>query len=249
MIIANLALTDLLAGCISLPCYSAMCIMQITGKDPCFMVHVSTPIVYILGVATFLITVFQAVERFIAIFYPFEYTTRFTNSAVIITSIVIWLVPCAGVIFWVLSRDTRSFNIILGVVLFTFTGVDIFCYVRIFLQTRKVETAIADQKRISGRDSERKPKTESKVARVTAMIMVNVLLCYTPQIGHSVYGLFPGEKPPESHYFLYWSWLFALVNSFINPLITFLQLSVIRNAAFGLERVSEISIAYSQAQQ
>ena len=80
VLIANLALTDWLAGCISFSGYVAVCIIQSIDNDPCFMWFFSCPIAYVLGIATFLIVSFQSVERFIAIFRPFKYHAKFTNS-------------------------------------------------------------------------------------------------------------------------------------------------------------------------
>ena len=243
MIIANLALTDWLAGCISFPCYAAICFTQSVGRNPCFIASVTTPIAYVLGIATFLIISCQAVERFIAIFYPFQYKTWVTNSAIIITSLIICLTSCSGVIFWVLSRNTLAFNIFIGVILLVFSPVNIFCHYKIYVQTRKIEKQISNQAKLSNGDKVHRPKSESKVARVTAVIMINVFVCYTPQLGFCLYDFFPIAKVPESYYFLYWAWILAMTNSFINPIITYRQLSVIRNAVFNKNRLFENSVS------
>ena len=243
MIIANLALTDWLTGCISFPCYAAICFTQSVGKNPCFIASVTTPIAYVLGIATFLIISCQAVERFIAIFYPFQYKTWVTSSSIIITSLTIWLTSCIGVIFWVLSRNTLAFNFFIGVILLVFSPVNIFCHYKIYDQTRKIEKQISNQAKLSNGDKVHRPKSESKVARVTAMIMISVFVCYSPQLGFCLYDFFPGEKVPEGNHFLYWAWMFAKINSFINPLMTFRQLSVIRNAVFNKNILCENSVS------
>ena len=233
MIIANLALSDWLAGCISFPTYATICFMQSAGKDPCSISSVTTPIGYVLGIAAFLIVSFQAVERFIGVVYPFQYKVWVTSSMLIITSLVIWLILCSGVIFWVSSRNTQVFNIFIGAIIFIFSSVDIFCHYKIYLKTKKIEKKITNQAKSSSRVRVNRPKSESKVARVTAALMMSVFVCYGPLLGSSLYGSLPGEKAPESYYFLYWSWLFSLVNSIINPLIACTQLSVIRRTVFN----------------
>ena len=232
MIIANLALSDWLAGCISFPFYAITCYMNIVGKDTCFIALVSTPISYALGIATFLIVSFQAVERFIAIIYPFNYERCITKFVVMAINLTIWFISCSAVVFWMLSRNTQVFNIFIGVIIFTFSSVNVFCYYKIYVETRKVEKEIANQARLSGEDEINRPKPESKVARVTAAIMINVFVCYSPLLGSSLYGSVQGEKVHESHYFRYWAWLLVSLNSFINPLIACTQLSVIRKAVF-----------------
>ena len=112
VIIANLALSDWLVGCISLPCYAVVCFTQSNDNNPCFIAYITIPTSYALGLATFLIVSFQAVERFIAIFYPFVYRMRFTNSVIVTASLMIWLISCSEALFWVLSRNTLAFIII-----------------------------------------------------------------------------------------------------------------------------------------
>ena len=233
MIIANLALSDWLGGCISFPTYAAICFTQSASKDPCFISSVTTPIGYVLGISTFLIISFQAVERFVAVFYPFQYRRQVTKSLVIIISLTIWLISSGVVAFWMLSRKTQEFNILVGTMTFTFTAVDILCYYKIYAKTSKIEKQIKDQAKSSGGAKESRPKFESKVARVTALMMINAFVCHTPQVGSCLYRSLSSEKSPESHHFLYWSWLLALMNSVINPLIAYMQLSVIRKAVFS----------------
>ena len=248
IIIANLALTDWLAGCISFPYYAAKCFMQSVGKDPCYMSSVTTPMGYVLSIATFLIVSFQAVERFTAVFYPFQYELRVTNCVIIIASLIIWLISCSGVIFWVTTRNTFVFNILVGAMIFTFASVDIFCYFKIYFATKKIEKQISDQARSSRRGEVNRPKSESKVARVTAMIMINVFVCYGPKFGSCLYEfILPDKKSPGRYYLLYWSAVFALINSFINPLIACTQLSVIRKAMFGRLRLFGNSVTSDES--
>ena len=242
IIIANLAITDWLAGCLIFPSYAAVCIMQSMGKDPCKIVIVATPTSFMLGTTTFLVISFQAVERYIAIFYPFQYKIRFTNSVIIITNVIIWIISCTSVLYWVLSRNTLMFNIFIVVLIFTFSSVDMFCYFKIYVQIKRIEKQIGIQAKISTEANTSRPKSESKVARVTAAILLTVLICYTPLFGCFLYASFTGEKSRESHYFLYWSALLALLNSFMNPVISCMQLSVIRKAVFWRDSSTNTSV-------
>ena len=111
--------------------------MNSVGKDTCFIALVSTPISYALGIATFLIVSFQALERFIAIFYPFKYKLWVTKFVVIVINLTIWFISCSAVVCWMLSRNTRVFNIFIGVIIFTFSSVNIFCYYKIKVETKR----------------------------------------------------------------------------------------------------------------
>ena len=63
-----------------------------------------------------------------------------------------------------LSCNTFLFNICTGAVIFTFASVDIFCYFKIYVTTKKIEKEIANQAKLSSRDEDKRPKFESKVA-------------------------------------------------------------------------------------
>ena len=198
-------------------------------EDPCSIAFVATPVLVVLGAATFFVISFQAVERYIAVFHPFHYKACFTTSIIIIINVIIWVISSSLILFWTLSRNFTVLSISLVVIAVTFTLVDIFCYLKIYMETKKVEKEIAVQVRIF---SQGYTKSESKVARITAMFLISVFLRYLPLTGWCLYGSFVHEKSRQSHYFLYWSVLAALLNSFTNPVISCVQLSVIRNAVF-----------------
>ena len=248
LIIANLALSDLLVGCISFPIYAVTCYMQSIGRDTCFIDFIVAPIAYTLGLATCLTVSFQAIERFIAIFYPFQYRTRVTKSVVIIINLIIWLVSCCAIIFWMLSRKTQVFNTFIGTIVSTFSLVDIFCYYKIFFKTKEIENQIANQANFTRGDKESRPRLESKVTRVTAMVLINVFLCHTPSFGYHLHSSLSRDKSIEGFYFLHWALMLGLVNSFINPLIAYLQLSVIRKAVFDKFTLFESCVSHIQSQ-
>ena len=135
------------------------------------------------------------------------------------------------------------YYIFIAVTILTFSLVDIFCYLRIYLQTKRIEMQIAiiQTKAFSGGNA-RRPKSESKVAQVTGMILLNVFLCYIPLLGCFLYEAFTGEMSRGSHHILYWAALPALLNSLLNPVISCMQLSVIRNAVLSRNTETKTSV-------
>ena len=247
IIIANLALTDWLTGCISFPCNIAICILAITGRNPCKIASVVIPPGYILSIATLLTITFQAVERYVAIFYPFQYKARVTNSVVIIINVAIWIISCTSVLLSVLSSYPTVFLVLKSTGILLFSSLDIFIYLKIYLETKKIEGQIATHAQVPCNDetSTFKPESNSKVTRVTVMILVNVILCYTPVALCYLYGLYVKDTSYQSQYVLYWSLMLAVLNSFTNPIISCLQLSVIRKAVFSRNKRTTGKSCYS----
>ena len=231
--IASIALTDWLVGCVSFPCITAICIMQSMDKNPCIVAVVSVPTSSALSITTFLVNSFQAVERYIAVFNPYQFKVRFTNSVVVAMNVTIWLFSFGAVLFWMLTGKFIVFSIFIGATLVMFSVVDVFCYFRIYRETKKVERQIAVQVKVSSEDETTLLKAESRVARVTAMILINVFFCYTPMCGCMIYRSLVDYEPIKAKYFSYWAALNVYLNSFTTPLISCLQLSVIRRAAFS----------------
>ena len=235
LVIANLAISDCLTGCTTFLCYTTVCIKLGLGKDPCSVAIYGTLIGYLLGFVTYLTIAFQTTERFFAIFFPFVYRTNFTIRTVAFANSLIWLTSLSAVIYYGVTKNDKIFFGILGVTSFICMNINIYCYARIFLKTRNIEKQIRKQTMSVG--DKRKLRSESKVARVTAMILSTVLACYAPLLILELYVVFGGKKTLAISYLLYWGWLLALANSSINPVITCSQLSVLRRAIFGQRRV------------
>ena len=53
----------------------------------------------------------------------------------------------------------------IGMIIFTFSLVDIFCYYKIYTKIKKIEKQIATQTKSTGEDEESKPKTPSTQIR------------------------------------------------------------------------------------
>ena len=130
-----------------------------------------------------------------------------------------------------LSRNLKVYRILIVLIVVTFLSFDIFCYSKIYWETKKIEKHIVIQTSVSGHTS--RPKSESRVARVTAMFLINVVLCYAPMAVYFLFGLFVDEKSHESKHLFYWSVLIIFLNSLTNPAISCVQLSVIRKSVFS----------------
>ena len=65
------------------------------------------------------------------------------------------------------------------------------------------------------------------------MLLISVVLCYVPLAGYFLYGSFVDEISLQSSHLFYWSVLIVLLNSLTNPVISCVQLSVIRKAVFS----------------
>eukprot|EP00112_Aurelia_sp_Birch-Aquarium-sp1_P020496 Seg5299.1 transcript_id=Seg5299.1/GoldUCD/mRNA.D3Y31 product="hypothetical protein" protein_id=Seg5299.1/GoldUCD/D3Y31 len=82
-------------------------------------------------------------------------------------------------------------------------------------------------------------KTESKITKATAMIVGVIILSFVPSFAVVIWDrVVPDDKQGITFvYANYASWIFALLNSFINPIISCTQLSVLRHAVQDIFKV------------
>ena len=226
-IIFNLATSDCLTGCSAYIFYATACIRFVMGYDACVVARVGTPLSYILGTTSFNIICLQTAERYIAIFYPYWYIEKLTVKRIICANLLTWTLSIAMVTYWTLTEDNEVFHGTVGflsLLLFTMT---ILCYILIFKQVRKIEKEMMKNQTAS-REDRKKIKSESKVAKATAIILAAFVVCFTPILFIHFYVAFMGAKTTSLSIVLYWGWLLALSNSFFNPFIACRQLTVLR---------------------
>ena len=231
-IIANLAVSDFLAGCSSFVCYAVICIHFFTGRDPCHVAVYGTFIGYTLCIVTGLTVLFQIVDRYIATFYSFWYREKFTSGRVLKINLIIWILSTCCVIYYAVSKHEKVFFSSLVLAMTVLLVTNLFCNIKIFRRIKQIKQEIQEQKRnIWGRKG---TKSDSKIVRVTVMIVTSLLICYTPFATVLVYIILDGKRTTALSVSWYWGWLLSLLNSSINPVITCSQLTVIRKAVFNL---------------
>lgn len=228
-VITNLAISDSLAGCSGYIFYATTCMRFAMGYDACPVAYIGTSWSYILGITSYNTIALQTVERFLAIFFPYWYHEKLTVKSVAIANVVTWLLSISLVTFWLITKDNRAYNGILGSLSLISFAVTVLSYLLIFREVRKIENAMIKHQTAS-REDRKKIRSESKVAKATAIILLAVVTCYTPMLFIEFYVAFIGSQTESFSIALYWAWFLAFSNSFINPLIVCRQLTALRRA-------------------
>jgi len=234
-IIFNLAISDCLTGCSSYIFYATSCIRFVLGYDACVVANIGTPWSYIVGITSFNTICLQTAERYIAIFYPYWYHEKLTVKRAILANLVTWTSSIAMVTYWILTENNEVYHGTVGflsLLLFTMT---ILCYIFIFKEVRKIEREMMKNQTAS-REDRKKIKSESKVAKATAIILIAFVVCYTPILFIHFYVALIGTKTASLSIALYWGWFLSLLNSFVNPFIAFRQLTVLRRPVIAMLR-------------
>ena len=247
IIIMNLSISDSLAGCSAYVFYATTCIRFASGYDACPVAYIGTTWSYILGVTSYFTISLQTVERYLAIFYPYWYHEKITTKAVVIANVFMWIFSIAVVVFWLVTENSRAFYGILGSFALLAFVVTVTSYVLIFRKVRKIEDEIMKNQTAS-REDRKKIRSESKVAKATAIIVAAVVTCYTPMLFIEFYIVFIGKQTFGFSIALFCAWFLSLSNSFFNPLIACRQLTVLRRSVkeilsklFPCVKASEVS--------
>eukprot|EP00112_Aurelia_sp_Birch-Aquarium-sp1_P022859 Seg6591.1 transcript_id=Seg6591.1/GoldUCD/mRNA.D3Y31 product="Trace amine-associated receptor 1" protein_id=Seg6591.1/GoldUCD/D3Y31 len=229
LIISNMALSDFLCGCTAYPCWAVISTNFILDGDPCSVAMVSTPMGYIFCATLFMSIVLQSAERYIAIFYPFWYREKMTIWVVLFLCVVTWAVSFSFVAVLVISRDNQIFSGIFGTSALVMSVGTIVSYGKIFKEVKRIEKQIACQGVVMSAD-DIKFKSESKVSKATVIILFTFLTCFAPGSVLTFCNSIAGETTYIADVLIYWFWVLALLNSFLNLLVICRQLSVFRRS-------------------
>lgn len=227
VLIANMALSDFLSSCTSFICYSITCVYFLSGRDPCAVAVIGTPLAYIFCCTSFFCIVLQSVERYLAIFYPFWYLEKLTTSIVLYLNCLVWAISISLVGVLMISKNNQLFNGIVGIVALPSLVATIIIYALIFKEVKRIEN-MSICKDVVTSPNDGKFQSESKVSKATAIILVVFVTCFGPLILLNFSTTVMGRTTYSAHVALYWCWFLALVNSFLNPFVICRQLTVLR---------------------
>lgn len=233
VIIANMAVSDLLCSCTTFILFPINSAYSLSGNDPCIIANIGVPLGYLFCATSFTSIVLQSIERYLAIFYPFWYYEKLTIHKMLLLDLSTWLLSSFLVALLMITKNKQLFYGILGATTLVLFVATIAVYIRIFREVKRMEKQSASQVVVS--ESNDTPfKTESKVAKATAIILFTFAMCFAPNILLSLCTAIMGKTTYFADLTLYWFLFLTLINSSLNPLVVCRQLSILRRSVIDL---------------
>ncbi|XP_066924743.1 beta-1 adrenergic receptor-like [Clytia hemisphaerica] len=219
-ILTNLAISDLLSGLMVQPSISAILIIansQTPLDVPCQLVIFTSVAGYTLACVSLLTVSFVSFERYVAIFYPFFYNRRISSRLLLIVCASIWIVSFVA-IFSMYFTNQHALFFWTNLVVITFTYLwNIYVYIQIMRQVNKIHRDMQQRLKVLG--TEKNVKNNSKSMRLAAVVILNLLSCYLPQIILSIWRSIPSYPLFVDGYLEYWSMTIGPFASCLNPLV------------------------------
>ena len=233
ILLACLAVTDLLTGLVVQPIRIAMEIKRIVGVGPfCGMEKLFTVSITLVTYASCTHLVLTSIERYIAIKHSLRYQTIVTKQWILIGVLLCWaftmLVTSQEIVLAVMNPETKMFSSYLHVwhmilptipVLFYVVMIYTNCY--IFSEARRQEKRIQTEQ--MPHEEAKRVKKENKAAKTIIIIFIALMLTYLPTdvAAISMAQSLSENSPPDSKYIVvYWCTMsFILLASLVNPII------------------------------
>ena len=222
ILLASMAVSDLLVGAVSIPLTTALDILLLHKKlslTICKIASANQIVLYSAVTSSLYHLTFIAWERYVAIKKWRSYKTVISKTRLKICVVVAWVLAAISAflvpILWVAEVDQK---VIAALSIFSATKTVLcvavigFFYVSIYLCIRKRKENEINQ--VSGRANTR---LENAVAKATGTVTAALLVSYVP----SIIVLFLGDTVPfvrTSSYFR-WSELLIQMNSLFNPIV------------------------------
>ncbi len=245
VLIASLALADLVVGAVTLPTFTLVHHMNLGldhNKNICLISYILSHCPTGISSVSLLVI---SIERFIAIHFPFEYQKWFTTRIMKKVSVVVWVYVwiCLPVIMFTdnhWSKDNVDMCNFADVSSCVYRHVLLLHMIGVLLVTTILHSIVAytawqHKRRIAQQLSiiraDIKIQRDAKTARMLAMILGIFYLCWVPYLLTIPFTKdHQGEDPFWLHTWEQVGGIIVICNSFLNPLIYAWQNHTFRRA-------------------
>ena len=217
ILLACLALTDLMVGLVVQPLHITKTIFLLQGKSLHEFCDIELAFTFCFSISTFATLshlLLISGERYLAIKHTFTHATVVTKARLVISSALVWI--AAIVFFIVISYLPSAILISLTAILFLIVMLQIFVY----KEARRHEKSIISQQ-VSMKDRA-KFKQEKKALKLTRIILLTIFLCFSlPMFSMSLAGYVFREtsSPNVKTLVRHLSHVPVIINSVLNPII------------------------------
>ena len=232
ILLCFLMTTDIIAGFVAMPSLAAEnVLLAMKLESPCSVFLVGRMIRFFIVDITLVTSILIVLDRYCSIFQPYYHEVQKNKTGFI--ALIVLLSWCACAIICLLSVITPEY---LPSVVFIATAdiclvvLSISVHLKIFIHTRKIQRDIAIERgKFEGDKSKMKSCYRIQGARVTAVMVGGVILCYAPQL---ITASLKRSLLNSRSYLIAFYWTTALIqfNSIVNPLVYIWQMKWFRKA-------------------
>ena len=253
MLLIALCISDLLVGVIVLPLFTSVLPMR-EWMVPYTLYYVYRYAFLLCDGLSFLCLIFIALDRYLAVCFPFMYERNATCTRIIclvvITS-VIWTIY--SVVSFV---HIKAFLTGCAMVEFLVFAVIVFCYLKVYRVVsyqRKIIFRMGNTVARDGRQDAMRRNHELNRTHTISVILVCFSICFLPSYCFLIYYLVnlgsSCGNADQMHHISFWSTFLVLANSAINPVIYCLRRTDIRRAIKMMFRPANRRIGFSPKQE
>ena len=247
ILVAWLAVLDLLSGLVVQPIFIAQELKRIFSHPPyCTLEKATTVAITGIGVTSFGILVVISIDRYISIKHPLRYQTIVTKHRIKLGLVLVLstgvLVTIQEVILAVIDSGTEIYfryskvrDLMLVIFALPFICIVTYTYCYIYSETRRQLKRLQSEQ-VSQEEAKRMKK-ENKAANTLMMILGALVLTYLPTMVLVIVTAFSDNIIIEPRVIgILWSWIttFGILGSLFNPIIFFWRIKKLRRAPFEI---------------
>ena len=226
-LIMLLSCVDLVQGLTTYPISTAILYKRSQGLTECFMIAENEVLAHCLVFATIVIICVIAAEQYFYIVHPFLHDRYISGKSLCIPSLVISaaiftvniMKPFVN-LFWRTIFEGISIGACALIFLLT-----IFFYLSMWWTWRRVQKQITDQNKEEGL----RISQQAKASKTSFLVLLAFVICYMPRISLMGYDIVVGVTRWIGIYVEWPTALMAFAKSWLNPVIYFWRLAVVRS--------------------
>ena len=241
-----LAVTDALVGVIAQPMFIASRILTLhgdTSDEHCTLAQLTKNVVRLCCSSSVVHLFLMSFERYLAIKYPFTYTTLVNKARVLGSSALAWITAVVATVPLVIT-SSKIYITINNILLVLFLASIIFCQAAVYNETRRHEKQIAAHQ--VSEAARQKFLKEKKALKLTTCVIVLLLLSYSPIFVVRILLLtFTITNVNIAYIIFYSASCVTMSNSLFNPIIYCVRMRQFRVAFIQML----LRKSYAQAEQ
>ena len=254
MLLCFLAATDFLAGLLAMPFFSIESLLRAYNSEaPCQVFLIGKLARLLTFLLTFMTSILISLDRYVAIFHSYRYYGRRDDRKFALRILLtLWSMSIVLAVGSLATTDMKLLIFTAMILVVIFIPFSSWVHLRAFFVARSIQKQIRDEiAQVRVQEEAKRAEKDLKTARITAVILAVVCICYLPQIVTvSIMNKASGEASVSKAF--YWTNTLIMANSVFNPLmyvwqmkwfkVAFKRIFIDRGIVIGDESLTDRSV-------